>query len=135
MSPCYDSGMPSPRQSRINVSGPAPVVQFRPRILHRGEIALGPGKADLLAAIEIHGSISRSAKSLGMSYMRAWSLVKIMNNSFRKPLVEMDRGGAHGGAAHLTPLGQKVLMLYRTMIDQSEKATSKTWASLRRRLR
>jgi len=110
-------------------------MQFRPRIFHQGEIALGPGKADLLAAIEIHGSIARGAKSLAMSYMRAWTLVKIMNDSFRDPVVEVDRGGARGGAAHLTPLGQEVLTLYRTLISQSEKATHTTWARLRRRLK
>ena len=111
------------------------MVQFRPRIFHQGEIALGPGKADLLTAIEAHGSIAKSAKSLGMSYMRAWTLVKIMNHAFREPLVELDRGGARGGTARLTPLGREVLTSYRTMIEQSEKATLKTWARLRRRLK
>jgi molybdate transport system regulatory protein len=111
------------------------VVQFRPRIFHRGEIALGPGKADLLAAIESHGSIAGGAKSLGMSYMRAWTLVKIMNESFRGPLVKSGRGGARGGVALLTPLGREVLALYRAMVGQSEKATHRTWARLRRRLR
>jgi molybdate transport system regulatory protein len=110
-------------------------VQFRPRIFHQGEIALGPGKADLLAAIEVHGSIAKGAKNLGMSYMRAWTLVKIMNDSFRQPLVEVDRGGAHGGAAHLTSLGQEALALYRIMVEQSEKAARKTWLRLRRRLK
>lgn len=65
-----------------------------------------------------------------MSYMRAWTLVKIMNKSFRGPLVEVDRGGAKGGAARLSALGQKVLRLYGAMIAQSEKATQKTWAQL-----
>ncbi len=112
-----------------------PAVQFRPRIFHHGEIALGPGKADLLAAIAVHGTISGAAKSLSMSYMRAWTLVKIMNDAFRQPLVQVDRGGARGGAAHLTPLGQEALALYRTLIDQSEHATRKTWMLLRRRLK
>jgi len=125
--------VPSSRKS--SASGSAPLVQFRPRIFHQGEIALGPGKADLLVAIEAQGSIAKGAKTLGMSYMRAWTLVKIMNHSFREPLVEMDRGGARGGTARLTPLGREVLNLYRTMIEQSEKATLKTWARLRRRLK
>ena len=111
-----------------------PALQFRPRIFHRGEIALGPGKADLLAAIEVNGSIAKSARSLGMSYMRAWTLVKIMNGTFREPLVERDRGGAAGGTARLTPFGREVLALYRTLIEQSEKASRSTWARLRRRL-
>ncbi len=103
--------------------------------MHRGEIALGPGKADLLTAIEAHGSISRGAKSLGMSYMRAWTLVKIMNQSFRGPLVERDRGGASVGTAELTALGKEVLKVYRDMVAQSEKATRKTWMRLRQQLK
>jgi molybdate transport system regulatory protein len=115
---------------RAPAANSGPVLQFRPRIFHRGEIALGPGKADLLAAIQTHGSIAKGAKSLRMSYMRAWTLVKIMNQSFREPLVEVDRGGAKGGAARLSALGQKVLGLYGVMVTQSEKATQKTWAQL-----
>ncbi|MGH8717510.1 MAG: winged helix-turn-helix domain-containing protein, partial [Burkholderiales bacterium] len=37
--------------------------------------AMGPGKADLLEAIERHGSISAAAREMGMSYRRAWMLV------------------------------------------------------------
>jgi molybdate transport system regulatory protein len=80
--------------------------------MNRGEIALGPGKSDLLAAIEAQGSISGAAKGLGMSYMRAWTLVKIMNESFRGPLVAVDRGGPSGGSAHQTPHGREVQKLY-----------------------
>ncbi len=107
---------------------------FRPRVIHHGEIALGPGKADLLEAIEAGGSISGGARRLGMSYMKAWTLVKIMNRSFRGPLVEVGRGGRRGGAAHLTPLGREVLALYRDLVEKSEKASRDTWRLLRRRL-
>jgi molybdate transport system regulatory protein len=103
--------------------------------MHCGEIALGPGKSDLLAAIAEHGSISRAAKDLGMSYMRAWTLVKIMNLSFREPIVAVDRGGPHGGAAHLTPLGREVLKLYCGMIAESEAVTLPLWKKLRRHLK
>ena len=131
---CYGLGVPSPRRIRPAVQDSTPSLQFRPRIFHQGEIALGPGKADLLSAIQAHGSIAKGAKSLGMSYMRAWTLVKIMNHAFCGPLVEVDRGGARGGAAKLTPLGQEVLALYRTLIEQSEKVTRPSWVRLRRRL-
>lgn len=127
--------MPAPRPFRKSLPTAEPEVRFRPRVIHRGEIALGPGKSDLLAAIEEHGSISRAAKSLGMSYMRAWTLVKIMNLSFCEPLVAVDRGGPLGGAAHLTPLGREVLKLYRGMIARSEASTRDLWKKLRRLLK
>ena len=47
------------------------------------EIAMGPGKADLLEAIAREGSISAAGRALGMSYRRAWLLVDTMNRCFR----------------------------------------------------
>jgi molybdate transport system regulatory protein len=98
--------------------------------MHRGEIALGPGKVDLLTAIQAYGSISKGAKSLGMSYMRAWTLVKVMNCAFREPLVVVERGGSRGGAARLTELGFLVLEIYADLIEQSKLVSEKRWMEL-----
>ena len=99
--------------------------------MHRGEIAFGPGKAELLAAIGAHGSIAKAAASMGMSYMRAWTLVKTMNAIFRSPLVDLDRGGVGGGSARITPAGEKVLGLYHEMVLRSEAASRRQWEQLR----
>ena len=74
---------------------------------------MGPGKADLLDAIAAEGSLAAAARELGMSYMRAWRLMREMNELFRKPLVAV-RPGARGGAL-LTAEGERVLALYRAM--------------------
>ena len=39
-------------------------------------LRIGPGKIDLLEAIRVTGSITAAARSLGMSYRRAWLLVE-----------------------------------------------------------
>ena len=57
------------------------------------EIAMGPGKADLLAAIEQHQSISAAGRALGMSYRRTWLLVDEMNRCYAEKLVETRTGG------------------------------------------
>ncbi|MEQ1601019.1 MAG: LysR family transcriptional regulator [Methylophilaceae bacterium] len=75
--------------------------------------AIGPGKASLLEAIARDGSISAAARSMGMSYKRAWDLVDTMNHSFKQPLVATATGGSHGGGAHITELGFLVLHRYR----------------------
>src|SRR5512142_1431250 len=74
----------------------SPAITLRPRIrATRGDVILiGPGKADLLEAIAETGSIRSAAERIGMSYMRAWSLVRTLNENFREPLVERTRGGA-----------------------------------------
>ncbi|MDR3673816.1 MAG: LysR family transcriptional regulator [Holophaga sp.] len=79
--------------------------------------AMGPGKADLLDAIQAAGSISAAARSLGMSYRRAWLLVDEMNRCFRTPVVEAHLGGTGGGGAKVTDLGQEALRRYRELQD------------------
>ncbi len=107
---------------------------IRPRIRivrDDGTIVMGPGKADLLDAIHRTGSIRAAAEELGMSYMRAWTLVRTMNASFRTPLVEKERGGTDKGGAQLTARGQDVLRLYRKMEDKAGRAVEGVWEEMR----
>jgi molybdate transport system regulatory protein len=104
------------------------------RIFRGGDIALGPGKAELLALIGQTGSINKAARRMGMSYMRAWSLVQTMNRCFKQPLVLVARGGEGGGGAELTETGGKVVALYRQMEQASLRATAAHWKQLRRLL-
>jgi len=90
-------------------------LQMRIRVLHGEEIAMGPGKADLLEAIMLSGSISQAAKGLGMSYRRAWLLIATMNQCFVQPVVVTKTGGSHGGGAEVTVIGQQALALFRQM--------------------
>lgn len=89
--------------------------QPRLRLQLKHGIAIGPGKAALLEAIAEGGSISAAARAMGMSYKRAWLLVTSMNEHFRGPVVEANKGGRTYGGAALTPLGQEVLARYRRM--------------------
>jgi len=102
------------------------IHEFQPRlrILRGKDIAMGPGKADLLEQVAKHGSIAEAAAHLGMSYMRAWTLIKTMDRCFREPLVAVSRGGAKHGGAQLTATGCRVLALYRRMEKISLTATS-----------
>lgn len=85
------------------------------------EIAMGPGKADLLDAIAKHGSISAAAKAMGMSYRRAWLLVDAMNRCWSGALIEAVAGGSHERGARVTSLGLEVLRLYRDMLASAEQ--------------
>jgi len=93
-------------------------------------ILLGPGKTDLLQAIDRTGSISAAARAMGMSYKRAWQLVDEMNRHLNKPVVVAAFGGSHGGGAHLTPFGQEVLCRYRRMLTSLETALAEDIAWL-----
>ncbi|SRR5690554_1850899 len=88
------------------------------------EIAMGPGKADLLEAIAETGSISAAGRLLGMSYRRAWLLVDTMNRCFHSPLVETRPGGGQGAGAWLTAEGEAALAAYRGLSEQVEHGVS-----------
>jgi molybdate transport system regulatory protein len=98
-------------------------------------ILLGPGKADLLEAIERCGTIRDAAAALDMSYMRAWTLLRAMNAGFRKPLVVVHRGGSVRGGAELTPTGRRTLELYRELQREALEATKPVWGELQKLLR
>ena len=110
---------------------------LRPRIRIVGDdgtIVLGPGKADLLDAIARTGSIRAAAGELGMSYMRAWTLVQTMNAAFHAPLVEKERGGSAQGGAQLTAAGRNVLELYRRIEEKASRATETLWEKMKEQL-
>ncbi|MBK1667190.1 LysR family transcriptional regulator [Rhodovibrio sodomensis] len=94
----------------------------RLRVLLGEATAIGPGKADLLDAVARTGSISGAARSMGMSYRRAWLLIDTMNKCFRAPLVETNAGGKGGGGAQVTDLGHDVLARYRAMEHKARTA-------------
>lgn len=77
------------------------------------ETAFGPGKADILEAIDRSGSISGAGREMGMSYRRTWLLVDTMNRCWSEPLVEALPGARKG--ARLTVSGRKVLAAFRAL--------------------
>ncbi|MEO6093781.1 MAG: LysR family transcriptional regulator [Novosphingobium sp.] len=81
--------------------------------------AIGPGKADVLAAIEREGSISAAGRALGMSYRRIWLLVDEMNRCFHDRLVDTIAGGSRDRGAHLTDTGHAALAAFRNLEAQS----------------
>ena len=106
----------------------------RLRIVLEPEIALGPGKADLLEGIATTGSIAAAGRGLGMSYKRAWGLVEELNGDFATPLVHTSKGGRSHGGAELTATGKKVLTLYRRMEERAGTAIKGEMRSLRKLL-
>lgn len=66
----------------------------------------------LLERIKDCGSITKAAKSMGMSYRNAWELVASMNRLSDKPLVDRFTGGKGGGGTVLTKDGEKTITLF-----------------------
>ncbi|WP_338665792.1 LysR family transcriptional regulator [Pararoseomonas sp. SCSIO 73927] len=95
-----------------------------------GGLRVGPGKVRLLEEIGRAGSISAAGRALGMSYRRAWELVEALNRGFGAPVAETAAGGAGGGGARLTALGDEVVRTYRAIEAEANAAAAARLAAL-----
>jgi len=108
-------------------------LELQPRIRIRAgnEIPLGPGKSELLGWVQKTGSITKAARKMGMSYMRAWTLIRTMNACFKEPVVVATKGGNKGGGgAQLTETGRRALALYESMNRKCLRAARPDWTKL-----
>jgi molybdate transport system regulatory protein len=90
---------------------PMPAVRFR--VEFGRDEAIGPGKIALLEQIGRGGSLSQAARSLNMSYRRAWQLLDSLNGCFVERVALTAKGGRGGGGATLTPFGRQLIRVYR----------------------
>lgn len=110
-------------------------VRWRMRIMRNNVIAIGPGKITLLEAVRDQGSITAAAKSLGMSYRRAWLLLDEINSSLANPATISSHGGARGGTSLLTEVGVQVIALYRRIEAQATAANAQELEALMKLLK
>lgn len=74
--------------------------------------AFGDGPYALLKGVEETGSLSQSASRIGMSYNKAWRLIKTIEDRIGYPLIHGRAGGASGGGSELTPQGRLLIEKY-----------------------
>ena len=77
-----------------------------------GQFFLGKGRVELLKAIDSFGSINAAAKSMQMSYKKAWQTIDDMNSLADEPLVIRTTGGSGGGGTSVTEAGKDAIALY-----------------------
>jgi molybdate transport system regulatory protein len=76
---------------------------------------LGKGRIQLLQLIIEHGSISKAAKAMEMSYKRAWDLINSMNSQAKNPFVITQTGGKRGGGTIVTAEGLEAIEDYKAL--------------------
>jgi molybdate transport system regulatory protein len=91
---------------------------------------LGDTRIKLLEAIAVHGSISRAAKHVPLSYKAAWDAVDAMNNIAELPLVERSAGGRQGGGTRLTDHGRRLVALFRAVELEYQAALDRLTAQM-----
>lgn len=99
-------------------------LRFRCWIEVDGTKIFGPGPAQLLELIDQEGSIAKAAKSMGMSYKKAWDLISDLNVRGTHPYVISHKGGEKGGGAELTEHGRIFLEKYREILMKMDSLIS-----------
>ncbi|MEK6673140.1 MAG: winged helix-turn-helix domain-containing protein [Nitrospirota bacterium] len=82
-----------------------------------GEPVFGRGRRFLLNAIDKYGSINQAAKEINISYRKAWSYIKAMEERLGIKLIERQIGGKNGGGASLTPEAREFVRRYEMLED------------------
>src|SRR3990172_3776860 len=80
-----------------------------------GEPVFGRGRRFLLEAIDSHGSINQAAKEVDISFRKAWSHIKAMEERLGVKLVDRQTGGKNGGGAALTKEARTFLRKFEEM--------------------
>jgi molybdate transport system regulatory protein len=91
---------------------------------------LGDTRIRLLEAIDQHGSISKGARFVPISYKAAWDAVDAMNNLADQPLVRRTSGGRGGGGTQLTDYGRRIVGFYRALEAEYQIALERLAASV-----
>ena len=87
-------------------------IKSRIWIEYDDHVLLGEGRVQLLKAIPERGSLSKAAKTLNLSYKKAWNLIDSVNKSAEKPVTINSTGGKGGGGAQLTEYGKSLIRVF-----------------------
>ena len=90
-------------------------VKVKVTLTENGQMILGKGRAQLLEAIDTHGSISAAARETGMTYRQAWARLRTSEKNLGRPLLLRRVGGPEGGGARLTDEARELLQSYRAI--------------------
>ncbi|MDL2310625.1 LysR family transcriptional regulator [Peptostreptococcaceae bacterium OttesenSCG-928-C18] len=86
-----------------------------------GERVFGKGPYKLLLKIKELGSLNKAANEMGMSYSKAFNVIKKCEKAFKKQFMTREIGGAKGGGSTLTEDGLKLIENYEYIVHQMEQ--------------
>ena len=72
--------------------------------LYRQDKSFGPGPMRLLRGVEEGGSLHQAAEAMGMSYSKAWTLLRKLEKEWGFTLLDRQPGGPKGGGRGLCGL-------------------------------
>jgi len=82
---------------------------------------LGKGRIELLKQIDAHGSLSKAAKAMKMSYKAAWDSLNEMKQLSDEGLIISASGGKGGGGSKLTQKAHNYIKIYELLFKTQQK--------------
>ena len=95
--------------------------------IKKTEKFFGPGIARLMHLTDELGSIMAASNEMGMSYSKAWAIIKRMERELGIKAFDTKSGGKDGGESVLTKESRSFLEKYDKMMDYLEIQTSKAY--------
>jgi molybdate transport system regulatory protein len=83
-------------------------VDFKLLLIHENSAIMSKGKYQLLKEVEKEGSLNSAAKSLGLSYKKAFSYIKSIEVTLNEPVLIR----TPGKSAVLSPKGIELIEMY-----------------------
>ena len=93
---------------------------------NRGK-AFGGGPYELLIRVQKTNSLHKAASQMGMSYSKAWQLVRIMEKRLGFTLLTRKVGGISGGGSRVTPKATELMRRYRQFEKDAGEAIEKIY--------
>lgn len=85
----------------------------------------GPQEVALIDGIRSERSIIGASRALHLSYRKCWLTVDALNRMFESPVVATFPG-RRGGGAEITPFGERLVALYRSVERHASGAAKKS---------
>ena len=95
-----------------------------------GEKVIGKGPIMLLKEVERLGSLNKAAKSMNMSYSKAWTIINRAEKLLGKPLLEKEIGGKEGGGSTLTQEAKVYIETFEVFIKEAEENAQELYNKL-----
>ncbi|HIH00691.1 TPA: NUDIX domain-containing protein [Thermoplasmata archaeon] len=102
-------------------------VKLKIWLVEDGRFIVSDGRASLLRKIKEHGSMSKAAREMGMSYRHAWDVLQRISRNAGGDIVSSTRGGKEGGVTRLTELGETVLREFDNKVDSLKSQLENSW--------
>lgn len=100
-----------------------------------GDGIIGDDTFRLMKKIHTTGSLSASAKELGISYRKAWGDIREAEELIGYPLTVGTRGGMQGGTTVLTDKARKLLEAYDALHVKLDDMVEEAYKEFREKMK